>query len=106
MAMMSEVRLAEKAVRSQIASAVHMIIQVSRMSDGTRRITHISELTGAFSDVISMQDIFLFEKQGIGPNGKVKGRFISTSIVPKCVEKFITAGIPIPAGMTEHVCEI
>jgi pilus assembly protein CpaF len=106
MAMMSEVRLAEKAVRSQIASAVHMIVQVSRMSDGTRRITHITELTGAFSDVISMQDIFLFEKRGIGPNGKVKGRFISTGIVPKCVEKLTAAGIPAPAGMSDHVVEI
>ncbi len=106
MAMMSEVRLAEKAVRSQIASAVHMIIQVSRMSDGTRRITHITELTGAYSDVISMQDIFLFEKKGIGPNGKVKGRFISTSIVPRCVDKFISAGIPIPTGISDHLVEI
>jgi pilus assembly protein CpaF len=106
MAMMSEVRLAEKAVRAQIASAVNMIVQVSRMSDGSRRITHITELTGAFSDVISMQDIFLFEKKGIGPNGKVKGRFISTSIVPKCVENFISAGIPVPTGMGDHVVEI
>jgi len=106
MAMMSEVRIAEKAVRSQIASAVHMIVQVSRMSDGTRRITHITELTGAFSDVISMQDIFLFEKKGIGPNGKVKGRFISTGIVPKCVEKLTAAGIPAPAGMNDHLVEI
>jgi len=106
MAMMSEVRLAEKAVRAQIASALNMIVQVSRMSDGSRRITHITELTGAFSDVISMQDIFLFEKKGIGPNGKVKGRFISTSIVPKCVENFISAGIPVPTGMGDHVVEI
>ncbi len=106
MAMMSEVRLAEKAVRSQIASAVHMIVQVVRMSDGTRRITHITELTGAFSEVISMQDIFLFEKQGIGPNGKVKGRFISTGIVPKCIEKFAAAGIPVPANMGDHLVEI
>jgi pilus assembly protein CpaF len=106
MAMMSEVRIAEKAVRSQIASAVHMIVQVSRMSDGSRRITHITELTGAFSDVVSMQDIFLFEKKGIGPNGKVKGRFTSTGIVPKCVEKLTAAGIPAPAGMSDHVVEI
>jgi pilus assembly protein CpaF len=106
MAMMSEVRLAEKAVRSQIASAVHLIVQASRMSDGTRRITHITELTGAFSDVISMQDIFLFEKKGIGPNGKVKGRFISTGIVPKCVEKMVAAGIPAPTGMNDHLVEI
>jgi pilus assembly protein CpaF len=106
MAMMSELRLAEKAVRSQIASAVHMIVQVARMSDGARRITHITELTGAFSDVISLQDIFLFEKKGIGPNGKVKGRFVSTAIVPKCVERFIAAGISVPAGMSDHVVEI
>ena len=57
------------------------------MSDGTRRITHISELTGAFSDVISMQGILLFEKQGIGPNGKVRDGLYSTLIVPKCVVK-------------------
>jgi pilus assembly protein CpaF len=106
MAMMSELRLAERAVRSQIASAVHLIVQVARMSDGARRITHITELTGAFSDVISLQDIFLFEKKGIGPNGKVKGRFISTSIVPKCLDRFIAAGIPVPAGMSDHVVEI
>jgi pilus assembly protein CpaF len=83
-----------------------MIVQVSRMSDGTRRITHITELTGSFSDVISMQDIFLFEKKGIGPNGKVKGHFISTGIVPKCVEKMIAAGIPVPAGMSDDLVEI
>ena len=93
-------------MRSQIASAVHLIVQASRMSDGTRRITHITELTGSFSDVISMQDIFLFEKKGIGPNGKVKGRFISTGIVPKCVEKMTAAGIPAPTGMNDHLVEI
>jgi pilus assembly protein CpaF len=106
MAMMSDVKIAEKAVRAQVASAVHLIVQVSRMSDGTRRITYISELTGGFSDVISMQDIFLFEKKGLGPNGRVKGRFISTGIVPKCVEKFIAGGIPVPVGLTDHLVEI
>ena len=106
MAMMGEVRLAEKAVRAQISSAVHVIIQASRMSDGSRRITHITELTGAFSDVISMQDIFLFEKKGIGPNGKVRGRFSSTGIVPKCAEKLAAAGIPLPAGLSDHSVDI
>jgi pilus assembly protein CpaF len=106
MAMMSEVRLAEKAVRAQIAAAVHLIVQVSRMSDGTRRITHITELTGAFSDVISMQDIFLFEKKGIGPNGKVRGRFSSTGIVPKCADKIAAAGIAMPTGLANHVVDI
>ena len=106
MAMMGEIRIAEKAIRAQIAAAVHIIVQASRMSDGTRRITHITELTGAFSDVISMQDIFLFEKKGIGPNGKVKGRFYATGIVPKCTDKLIAAGIQVTAGQADHSVEI
>ena len=106
MAMMGSVSLPEKAIRAQIASAVHLIVQIARMSDGSRRVTHISELTGAFSDVISMQDIFLFEKKGIGPNGKVRGRFYATGIVPKCADKLQAAGIPIPVGLSDHSLEI
>jgi pilus assembly protein CpaF len=106
MAMMSEVRLAEKAVRAQIAAAVHIIVQVARQSDGTRRITHITELTGAFGDVVSMQDIFLFEKKGLGPNGQVKGRFFATGVVPKFAEKLIAAGMPLPSGLLDHSVEI
>jgi pilus assembly protein CpaF len=106
MAMMSEVRLPEKAVRAQIASAVHVIIQVARMSDGTRRITHITELTGAFSDVVSMQDIFLFEKRGLNAEGRVKGRFHATGVVPKFSEKLTAAGFPLPPGLLSHTQEI
>ena len=69
LSMMSSVRLPEKAIRAQIASAIHLIVQIARMSDGSRRVTHITELTGAFSDVISMQEIFVFEKEGLGTNG-------------------------------------
>lgn len=106
MAMMSEVRLAEKAVRAQIAAAVHVIVQVARQSDGTRRITHITELTGAFSDVVSMQDIFLFEKKGLDANGRVKGRFFATGVVPKFADKLISAGMPLPPGLLDHSLEI
>ncbi|MBB5056288.1 pilus assembly protein CpaF [Granulicella aggregans] len=106
MAMMSEVRLAEKAVRAQIAAAVHIIVQVARQSDGSRRITHITELTGAFSDVVSMQDIFLFEKKGLTKEGKVKGRFFATGVVPKFAEKLIAAGMPLPPGLLDHSVEI
>ena len=70
MAMMGNIALPEKAIRQQIAAAVHLIVQVSRMSDGTRRVTHVTEITGTSGDVISMQDIFLFEKQGIDQSGK------------------------------------
>ena len=106
MAMMGEVRIAASAVRSQIASAVHIIVQASRMSDGSRRITHITEITGSSGEVVSMQDIFLFEKKGIGPNGKVKGRFFATGIVPKCGDKLAAAGCPIPTGLADHQLEI
>jgi pilus assembly protein CpaF len=106
MAMMSEVRLAEKAVRAQIAAAVHIIIQVARQSDGSRRITHITELTGAFSDVVSMQDIFLFEKKGLTKDNKVKGRFFATGVVPKFAEKLIAAGMPLPPGLLDHSVDI
>jgi len=104
MAMMANLNLPEKAVRQQIASAIQVIVQVSRMSDGTRRVTHISEITGTAGDVISMQDVFLFEKRGIGPDDKVLGRFVATGIVPKFAERLRAAGIAFPAHLME-VCE-
>jgi pilus assembly protein CpaF len=106
MAMMGSVSLPEKAIKSQIASAIHVIVQIARMSDGSRRITHISELTGAFSDVISMQDIFLFEREGLGPNAKVKGRFRSTGIVPKFADKLKAAGFPLAASLLDYSVEV
>src|SRR5580700_6746871 len=93
MCLMGDIRLPEKAIRMQIASAIHLIIQVARMSDGSRRITHVTELTGAYSDVISMQDIFVFEKDGIGENGKVRGRFRATGIQPKFGDRVKAAEI-------------
>lgn len=102
MAMMSDVNPSEKAIRSQTASAIHLIVQVARMSDGSRRITHITEVTGTQGDIISLQDIFVFEKDGLGAQGRVRGRFRSTGIVPKCGERFREAGIPMPVGLLEH----
>ena len=101
MALMANLSLPEKALRHQIASAIHIIVQVSRMSDGTRRVTHITEVTGTNGDVISLQDIFLFEKRGLGPNGKVLGRFRSTGIIPKFAEKLKDAGIPLAMNLLE-----
>jgi pilus assembly protein CpaF len=104
--MMGNIALPEKAIRQQIASAVHLLIQASRMSDGSRRITHISEITGTSNDVVSMQDIFLFEKQGLGANGKVRGRFFSTGIVPQFAEKLKAAGIPLDLNLLDHSVEV
>src|SRR5580698_2100727 len=81
MALMANLNLPQLAMRQQIASAIHIIVQVSRMSDGSRRVTHISEITGSSDSVVSMQDIFLFQKRGVGPHGKVLGRFYATGIV-------------------------
>lgn len=106
MAMMGSVKLPEKAIRAQIAAAVHLIVQVARQADGTRRITHITELTGAFSDVISMSDLFLFEKKGIGQNGKIRGRFHSTGVMPRIAEKLLASGIQLPHSLIDHSTEI
>ena len=103
MVAMASLQLPERAVRQQIASAVDLIVQISRLSDGTRRVTAISELTGMENDVITMQDIFVFERTGIGPAGKVIGRFRATGIRPKCSERLAAGGTPLPADMFEHV---
>jgi len=105
MAMMGSITLPAAAIRAQIASAIDLIVQVSRMSDGSRRVTHISEITGTSGDVISLQDIYLFEKLGLGPSGNVKGRFHSTGIVPKFGERLKAAGIPLGLNLLDHSVE-
>ena len=106
LAMMGELRIAEKAVRAQIAAAVHLIVQVSRMSDGSRRVTHISEITGANGDVVNMQDLFLFERKGLDGQGKVKGRFHATGVVARFSEKLKAAGILLSSSLLDHTFEI
>ncbi|MFZ0706051.1 MAG: CpaF family protein [Candidatus Korobacteraceae bacterium] len=106
MSLMGDINLPDKAIRAQIASAVNIIIQISRMSDGSRRVTHVTEVTGTSGDIISLQDIFLFEKRGVGPNGKVLGRFHSTGIVPKFAERLKAAGVPFSPVLLEHSLEI
>jgi pilus assembly protein CpaF len=94
------------AIRQQVASAVHILVQCSRMSDGTRRVTSITEVTGMETDIVTLQDIFVFEKRGLSPSGKVLGRFCATGILPKCNEKLVTAGIQLPLDTFDEVVEI
>ena len=101
MALMANLNLPEKAVRRQIASAVSIVIQVARMSDGTRRVTHLTEITGMEEDTVSMQDVFLFEKQGIS-QGRVVGNFTATGIRPKFADRLKASGINVPASLFEH----
>ena len=106
MVAMANLNIPEKAIRQQIASAVNVIVQVSRMADGTRKIIAISELTGMEGDVITMQDIFTFERTGISPDGRVRGRFRATGIRPKCTDRMAASGIHLPMDMFEHVKQI
>jgi len=99
MSLMANLNLPEGAMRQQIAAAIQIIVQVSRMSDGSRRVTHISEITGTSEQVVSMQDIFLFQKRGLGPHGKVLGRFYATGIVPKFAEKLQAAGLSLDTSL-------
>jgi pilus assembly protein CpaF len=106
MALMANLNLPEKAIRQQIASAVNIIVQVSRMSDGSRRVTHLSEITGMDQEVISMQDIYRFEKRGIGINGRVMGRFYSTGVTPRFADKIMTSGIPVSPDLFDVSVEV
>jgi pilus assembly protein CpaF len=106
MVAMASLQLPERAVRQQIASAVDLIVQISRLSDGTRRVTAISEITGMENDVITMQDIFVFDRTGLGKDGKVIGRFRATGIRPKCSQQLESSGFPLPIDMFEHVHQV
>jgi pilus assembly protein CpaF len=103
MVAMANLNIPERAVRQQISSAINLIVQVSRMADGTRKVTGIAEITGMEGDVITMQDIFVFERMGLGPDGKVRGRFRATGIRPKCNDRLAAAGTPLRMDMFEHV---
>jgi pilus assembly protein CpaF len=102
MVAMANLNIPEKAIRQQVASAVDLIIQVSRLTDGARRVTAISEITGMEQGVITMQDIFVFQQDGINQSGQVVGRFRSTGIRPKCAERLATAGVPLAMDMFQH----
>ena len=96
MIQMTGMRLSDKAMRQQIASAVNVVIQVARLTDGTRRVVSISEITGMEGETITTQEIFQFERTGIDPSGKVIGRFRTTGIRPRFAERFKQYGMELP----------
>jgi pilus assembly protein CpaF len=106
MVAMSGLNLTERTVRQQIASALDVVVQVSRLSDGTRKVMSISEVTGMEENIISMQDIFVFQKKGIGPTGKVVGTFRPTRIRPRFLDRLTIAGISLPPITFENVTEV
>jgi len=103
---MGATSLPDKAMRQQIASAIQIVMQQTRLSDGTRKVTSISEITGMEGDIITMQEIFVFEKAGVSQEGKVLGRFRATGVRPKVSERLLAAGIRLPGSMFEGVVEV
>jgi pilus assembly protein CpaF len=93
-------------IRQQISSAVHLFVQTARLSDGTRRVVNLTEVSGMEGEVITLQDIFVFEKRGVSPEGKVLGRFAATGIRPKFYEKLLAAGIRLPSDIFDQVMDI
>ncbi len=96
---MGGMQLTQKAMRQQIASALTAVLQVARLSDGKRKVTSLSEITGMEGDVITMQEIFVFRQTGIGPEGQVLGRFHATGVRPKFIERLLVRGVELPADM-------
>jgi pilus assembly protein CpaF len=103
MIQMTGMRLSERAMRQQVASAVDIVLQVARLSDGSRRVTSISEITGMEGDTITMQEIFLYERTGVGPQGQVIGRFRATGIRPRFAEKLKACGMQLPRVFFEEL---
>ncbi|HEX7362835.1 MAG TPA: CpaF family protein [Bryobacteraceae bacterium] len=106
MVAMTNMNLPEKTVRHQIASAISIVVQCSRLSDGTRKVMSISEITGMDENVISMQEIFTFKRKGIGPNGNVIGTFVPSGIRPKFLDRLRVAGIQLPGSLFETSLEV
>jgi pilus assembly protein CpaF len=102
MVAMGNLNLNEKSVRQQIASAIQIVVQATRMTDGTRKVTSVTEITGMEESVISMQEIFSFQKKGIGPDGRVIGVFQPSRIRPKFLERLRVSGIVLPPTIFER----
>jgi len=106
MVSMANLNIPERAVRHQIASAVHAVIQIARLSDGTRKVITISEITGMDEETIAMQDIFTFERTAVDESGKVRGVFRATGIRPHFAERLATGGGRLRPALFESKSEV
>jgi pilus assembly protein CpaF len=101
MILMAGTPLPSRAMREQVASALDLVVQVQRFSDGARRVVSVTEVTGMEGDVVTMQEIFRYKRQGIAPDGKIIGRFESTGVRPVFVERLRIAGVDFPSNLFE-----
>jgi pilus assembly protein CpaF len=102
MVAMASLNIPDTAIRRQISSAIDVVIQISRLSDGTRKIVSVAEITGMEGEVVAMQDIFVFRKRGVRETGEVLGEFLSTGVRPRFAERLAITGIQLPLAMFEH----
>jgi pilus assembly protein CpaF len=102
MVAMANLNIPESAMRRQISSAIDLVVQVSRLSDGTRKVISIAEITGMEGSIVTMQDIFTYKKRGINENGQVVGEFAATGVRPKFAERLLVAGIHLPTDMFDN----
>jgi pilus assembly protein CpaF len=103
---MANSNMGVRSIRQQISSAIDLFIQIARFSDGTRRVSAITECVGMEGDLVTMQDIFVFEKTGLTEKGKVTGRFRATGIRPKFYDRLRASGVQIPTSVFQQVLEI
>ena len=106
MVSMANLNIPERAIRHQIANAVHAVVQVARLSDGSRKVLTISEVTGMEGDMIALQDIFVFERTGVDESGKVRGVFHSTGLPPHFAERLATAGCRLSPALFDSRMEV
>ncbi|HXI82749.1 MAG TPA: CpaF family protein [Verrucomicrobiae bacterium] len=106
MVMMSGMELPSRAIREQIAAAVHMIVQIGRLSDGSRKVISVTEIQGMEGNVIVLQDLFTFQQKGVGEGGKVLGTMQATGMVPKFIDRFNSASIHLPSEIFKRTSEV
>jgi pilus assembly protein CpaF len=103
---MANLNIPERAIRNQISSAIHAVVQIARMGDGTRKVVSVSEITGVENETITMQDIFVFERTGVDEGGRVRGVFKATGKRPSFAEKLGTGGNRLRPSLYESQMEV
>jgi len=106
MVSMANLNIPERAIRQQIASAIHVVVQIARLTDGSRKVISISEITGMEGDSIWMQDIFAFDRVGIDQDGKVRGVFRATGAKPRFADRLASSGYAMSADLFESRVEV
>src|SRR5262249_38214810 len=106
MVSMANSNVSMKSIRQQVASSIDLFVHLARLSDGSRRVTYITECVGMEGDQVTLQDIFVFEKTGLTPDNRVKGRFRPSGIRPKFYERLESSGIYLPSGIFETTVEL